>query len=250
MNIKIANDLTVDIFYKNIDTIYECILLNPADNSWINDMFVEPLFIEKKYQIADFELDFSEAGNYSEVEFHNSILLYENLKHLPAYILTDERFWLWLYLDKFYNIAVQATAFRGSTTLLNQWVFKQGQRRGLFFGVFSRMYFRVALTVDVSSDDKYKFTKYVIDNQERIRNLTWRTYSNIPYLVRGIVKGQYTAESELEFKLSSYVFTDLAKKIARFGSTRLLDAVSEEEYMDFAYNHIKHTIGKQLSEDK
>jgi hypothetical protein len=127
--------------------------------------------------------------------------------------LTDERFWFWLYLDKFYNIAVQATAFRGSTTLLNQRVFKQGQRRGLFFGVFSRMYFRVALTVDVNSDDKYKFTKYVIDNQERIRNLTWRTYSNIPYLVRGIVKGQYTAESELDFKLSSYVFTDLAKKL-------------------------------------
>ena len=86
-----ANALTANNYLKT----------NKNDSQWIREIYDGKLYIEKKQKINDFELKVSPTGDYSEVDFQNSIILYENLKDLPPYILSDERFWAWLNFEKF-----------------------------------------------------------------------------------------------------------------------------------------------------
>ncbi|WP_373437867.1 DUF6339 family protein, partial [Metamycoplasma equirhinis] len=97
--------------------------------------------------------------------------------------MCDQRFWLWLHMDKFYKIVRNMMKIRGKSTFTDHWLQSGGTRRGLMFGVLSRCYFRVALTVDECKDDKYELTKWVIENPERYRNLTWRSFSSEEHLV-------------------------------------------------------------------
>ena len=70
----------------------------------------------------------------------------------------------------------------GVSTIRDHWLHAGGTRRGLFFGVLSRCYFRVVLTVDNSLQDKYELTKWIIDNPLRFREFTWRNFSSEKHL--------------------------------------------------------------------
>ena len=171
-----------------------------------------------------------------DIDYSNSITLYEHLKDLPRYILADERFWLWLYLDKFYYVVRRMTIIKGVSTIENSWTQKQGIRRGLMFGVLSRMYYRVALTVGDSLNDKYELTKWVIDNPVRFREHSWRNYSSNYELLRGIIKGEKKAVDEYPELESKIDYPYIAKCVSIIGSVRLLDSISEEEICEMIYN--------------
>lgn len=55
INIKMMSDTALAYLEKNIDRVTEKIKAN-NDNSWIQSEFPEPMFIEKKFQINDFEM--------------------------------------------------------------------------------------------------------------------------------------------------------------------------------------------------
>lgn len=232
IRIKIMSEDALSYLKTNIAYITRKIQQN-EENTWIYDEFPQPLFIEKKYMINDFELEENEAGD-KQIDFDNSVRLYEALKCLPRYILTSEGFWLWLYFEKFYKVSKQMMEVKGVSTILDHWTFKQGIRRGLMFGVLSRCFFRVELTVDEKLENKYELTKWIIYNPERYRNLTWRNFSSEEHLVRGIVKGEKRALESIEENNSMY--REIAKYISEVGSVKLLDVVSEEEIENLTYN--------------
>lgn len=150
------------------------------------------LYEEKKYKIPEFKLKTSEDGDYSKVDFDNSITLYESLKDLTCYILTDERFWAWINFTVGYQASLRSMPIKSNSTFLDHWLFTQGTCGGIFFGVMSCCFFRVALTVDESLDDKYELTRFVIDNPERFRNLSWRSNSSEKNIVLGELKAEKT----------------------------------------------------------
>lgn len=238
INIKILSDDALETFIANIEYVYKQIKLNPRNNSWIYSLLPENSFRDKKYKIEDFELTYSENGNYKEVDYENSLLLYKNLKDIPRRILTDEKFWLWLYLDKFYEVAVQAMEIKSTTTLLDHWTFKQGGRRGLFFGALSRSYFRVELSIDETLEDKFELTKYIIEKPERFRTLSWRSFSNQKKIVLGALKAQKEFEEKYPDKMRNAFYNLISKRISRYGSVNLLDAVTEEEIYNVVYNNL------------
>ena len=108
INIQFASDEMLETFKRNINKITQRIIENPANNGWIHTILPEKPFITKKFKMNDFILKTDKGSNYKNVDYDNSIALYENLNHLPKYVLTDERFCLWLYLDKFYEVEVKA----------------------------------------------------------------------------------------------------------------------------------------------
>lgn len=55
INIKMMSDTALAYLEKNIDRVTEKIKTN-NDNSWIQSEFPKPMFIEKKFQINDFEI--------------------------------------------------------------------------------------------------------------------------------------------------------------------------------------------------
>ena len=243
INIKFVSEETVETVKKNIAKVTKFVKDNPANNSWIKTYLPKEPFITKKFKIEDFELEMPNNTNFKEIDLKNSILLYEHLKHLPKYVLTDERFWLWLYLDKFYALTVKMMPIKTDSTIKDHWLFTQGNRRGVFFGVLSRSFFRVYLSVDESLNNKYELTKFVINNPERFRNLSWRSFSSQKKLVLGILKAEKRVEEEYKELINNSIYPEVAKYVGRYGSVRLLDSVSETDLEDVIYKKMKEMLG-------
>ena len=147
------------------------------------------------HKIPKIELDISEDGDYSKVDFNNSIKIYESLKCLPRYIVTNNRFWVWFILYIAYDASKQAVPLKQENTLMNMWLLdpvkRSGHRSGLFFNVMARCFFRVEMTVDENLKDKYELTKFVIEKPTRFREFTWRSsVSNNKKILLPILKAE------------------------------------------------------------
>ena len=228
IHIKMLSEDALIYLKKNSELVAKSVSEN-VSNEWIYKTFPQPMFVEKKFEIEDFSLEDNPDSNDKEIDFNNSVKIYENLNILPRYILSDERFWLWLHFDKFYSIVRKMMKINGKSTIENMWMHTQGTRRGLMFGVLSRCYYRVALSVDDSMPNKYELTKWVINNPLRFRELTWRSFSSEEHLVRGALKGEKRAIDEKPELEKSEYYPIIGKFISSIGSVRLLDAISEED---------------------
>lgn len=241
--IKVLSEDALIHLKKNVESVAEKIVIN-NDNDWIFNEFPQPMFLEKKFEINDFDLIENLETRDKKIDTINSINIYENLKFLPRYILSDERFWLWLHLDKFYSVVRGMMKINSSTTINNMWMHSQGRRRGLMFGVLSRCYFRVSLSVQVNNSDPYSLTRWIIDNPERFRNLTWSSFSSEEHLVRGILTGERRAIQEFPEDEHKDLYTEISKYISEVGSVRLLDSISEKDIEDMVYKKMLDLMGK------
>lgn len=243
---------------NNMEYISNKIKENPDSNKWLYEEW-DDLFVKMKYTIPDFKLDTSNDGDYSKVEYNNSIKLYEALKDLPRYILTDEKFWVWINLEKCYEAAVQAMPIKSASTFGDHYLFRKGRRRGNFFGVMSRCFFRVYLTVDEELEDKYYYTRFVIEKPERIRNLTWRANSSQKHIVQTVIKAEKFVYDEYmndenkrqmfieaeKSKDRENIYTDVAKYLSLYGSVRLLDVVSTGDLFAAIVTRMREYINKR-----
>ena len=234
INIKMISEDALVAIKKNIGIINNYVK-EECTNEWITVVLrgINPIYIEKKITIEDFELLENKNSSNKEVDYKNSITLYEHLKGIPRFILSSEEFWLWLYLDKFYSKVRDFMPISSPSTFKNHYLFSGSIRRGIFFGVLSRMFYRVALTVDETKEDKYELTRWVVENPERFRNLSWRSYSSETHLVRGAIKGEKRFSDE--YGENTKLYQQVAKQISMFGSVKLLDSISEEDMENMVY---------------
>lgn len=235
INIKMLTEANLSHLKRNIDRITTLIKENET-NEWVYREFSEPVFSTKTITIEDFTLNENKESLDKEIDLKNSIKLYEHLNKIPRYILTDEKFWLWLYLEKFYEVSRTIMTIKSATTVNDHWTFSKGKRRGLMFGILSRCYFRVELSIDDLAENKYEITKWVIKNPERFRNLTWRSFSSQPNIVRAVLKGEYNAIKNENIKENNEVYPVIGKFISEIGSVRLLDIISSEDLSKMVYN--------------
>ena len=239
------SDNAIETLRTNSNKVTEFLKNNPGSNEWLSNVYSGELFVDKKYKIPEFTLETNYKDNYYETDYNNSIRLYESLKELPRYILTDERFWAWINFTIGYEASLQAMPIKSSSTFGDHWLFNAGKRRGLFFGVMSRCFFRVELTVDETLNDKYELTKFVIENPERFRNLTWRSNSSQKHLVLGVLKAEKAIYEKYGNKVKNSIYSDVAKYISLFGSVRLIDAVSEQDIYEVVYNYMENKIKEE-----
>ena len=235
INICYITEDALETLYKNSEEVANYLIKEKDNSNWLKLIYNGELFEEKKYKIDDIELLVDD--NYENVDFKNSIMIYEALKELPRYVLTDERFWCWFNFTIGYRAALQAMKINSKTTFEDHWLFKQGKRRGLFFNVLARCYFRVELSIDEKNEDKYHLTKFVIENPERFRTLSWRSNSSEKTIVVGALK----AEKDIVEKYKDIIdvdkikyndgkgtiYSEVTKKLSLYGSVRLIDAASE-----------------------
>lgn len=236
INVKMLSEDSLIYLRKNVVSITKKIMEN-NDNNWIKNEFPQPMFIEKKFDFENFELEDNPDSKDKKIDYRNSLKIYESLKALPRHIICDEKFWLWLHFEKFYGLVKNMMKITNASTVLNAWMHDKGNRRGLMFGVLSRLYFRVELSIDeVKPERKYELTKFVIDNPLRFRDLTWRSFSSQNHLVRGILRGEMRAINDYSGKENNSFYQTIAKYISMIGSVRLLDSISEKDIEQITYN--------------
>ena len=242
INIKLLSEDAYLFIKTHLDEVTTKIIEN-EDNAWIKELFPSPICVDKKIFVPDFNLIDNPDSKDKDIDFENSIKIYESLKSVPNFILCDNRFWLWFHLDKFYTIVRKMMKIKGISTIRDHWLHTGGTRRGLFFGVLSRCYFRVALTVDNSLEDKYELTKWIINNPLRFREFTWRNFSSEKHLIRGCIKGEKKAIEEIEeANESGELFAKIAKHVSNIGSVRLLDVISEQDIEQMIYAKTKELL--------
>lgn len=247
INIKYVSDETLETLKSNLDDYIEYFIKFPNDHTWINSLTDDNTFVLKKYVIKDFKLKIPKDNNDKETELSNSIVLYESLSKLPMYVISDERFWSWINFEKGYEVALKMMPVENSKSVIqDHWLFTQGKRRGLFFGVLSRAFLRVKLTVDYNNDDPYELTRFVIEKPERFRNLSWRTFSSNPNILLGTLKAQKKIYDEYgEIEKTKY-FTEIAKYVSKLGSVMLLDAMDENDIMNYVYGYYKNMVDVEM----
>lgn len=238
------SDTAIETLRANTDMVTKKLIDNPLDNSWLKEYLDEEPFLKKKYLVEDFEFEIPDGTNDDEINRKNSIMLYQRLKHLPSYVLSDERFWSWVNFEKGYEVALKMMPIEeGSSKFKNHWLFTQGRRRGLFFGVWSRCYFRVALScLTEETEDEFELTEFVLENPERFRNLTWRAYSNQKRIVIATLRAEKKIVEEYPEFESTKFYTEIAKQISKLGSVMLLDVMTEEEITKKVYDIYEEMI--------
>ena len=258
INISFITDDALETLYKNSDEVAEYLMKEKNDSNWLKLIYQGELFEEKKYKIDKISL--LTDDNYDNVDFQNSIMIYETLKDLPRYILTDERFWCWFNFTIGSKAALQAMKINSKTTFEDHWLFKQSKRRGIFFNVLARCYFRVAFTIDEDNEDKYCLTRFVIENPERFRHMSWKQYAP----EREIMLGALYAERDLVEKYNGIcdvdkikydegrrtIYSEVAKKLSLYGSVRLVDAASREEIYNYVYEKMEEMIKENLNKEQ
>lgn len=245
INIQYATDELVSALHNNVNIAAKQLIDNPNSNTWLKELTSDNLFIKKKFTIEDFELKIPSSPKDYDTIYEDAVILYEHLHELPGYVLSDERFWIWLTMDKFYGVAYAMTIFKGdgASTFKHLWIFTQSNQRSLFFGVLSRLFFRVSLSVDNELQDPYEYTKFSFDNQYRLREMTWRTYSSERHIVRGVLKGIKDFLQTHDVKEDNDSYTQLAKDISLLGSAKLLDAMPEGYIREQTFESLKKYYG-------
>ena len=231
INIEFMTDEALETLKSNSLTANNYLKTEKNNSEWLKDIYNGKLYEPMKQKINDFELKISQNDNYDDVDFDNSIILYESLKELPLYILTDERFWAWINFEKGYKAAIQAMPIKSNSTFSDHWLFTQGSRRGIFFGV-----------LDERLDDKYELTRFVIENPERFRNLTWRASSSEKHIVLGVIKAEKDIYDKYGSKVKNSIYKDIAKELSLYASVRLIDIVSEDDIYKFVYEKMQQMI--------
>jgi hypothetical protein len=242
INVCLVTDANLEQLRKS-SQVQDLIIAHPTDSSeWLEKVISEPFFQEKKLTIENFELKTSPDGDYSNVEFENSVTLYEKLKKLPLYILTSEGFWAWINLTIGYKAAVQAMDFKKKDTFTRHWLFAGGKRRGIYFGVHSRRFFEVMETKTDDIEDPYAISRFVIEDQERIRNTHWRRFSNNPTIIRGMMKAEMDIFDKYNGNFSKKIYPNIMKYVNKMGGVMLLDVASESDIYTLVYNEMASEI--------
>lgn len=249
INIKYMSDEALETLKANIDVVTGKLIENPTSSAWLKNFFPGTLWVTKTHEIEDFSLLVPKDDKDPETDTKNSILLYEKLKHLPQYILTDECFWCWMNFAMGYEAALKCMPVKnGSSVFKDHWLFTQGKRRGLFFGVLSRCYFRVALSVDTTLADPYELTKFEIENPLRFRELTWRSFSSNKKIVLGALKAEKRVFDEYpKWKENSKKYAEVAKLLSKLGSVMLLDCMTEKDIEEYVYKKFKAIVEENFA---
>lgn len=163
--------------------------------------------------------------------------------------MTDERFWCWMNFEMGYEVALKYMPVKkNSSVFKDHWLLTQGKRRGLFFDVLSRYYFRVALSVDNTLDDPYELTKFVIENPLRFRELTWQSFSSEKMIVLGSLKAEKRIQAEYpHVEENTKHFAEIAKPLSKLGSVMLLDCMTEKDIEEYVYKKYKEMMEEELA---
>lgn len=249
IHIKYMTDEALETLKANTDTVTGKLIENPKSSAWLKTFFPGTLWVTKKYEIEEFTLKVPKDDKDRETDIYNSILLHERLRHLPLYVLTDERFWCWMNFEMGYEVALKYMPVKkGSSVFKDHWLLTQGKRRGLFFGVLSRCYFRIALSIDETLADPYELTRFVIENPLRFRELTWRSFSSEKMIVLGALKAEKRVLAEYpHMEENTRRFAEIAKLLSKLGSVMLLDCMTEKDIEDYVYKKYKAMVEEYLA---
>lgn len=226
---------SLNVAYKDV---YKNILNNPKDTKWLKNIYNKELYEETEYYIDDFDV-MTSGDNFIE---KNAINLYNSVSKLPNNILTDVKFWIWILFEKFYEYAQNLIPVEEGI-VKNLWLCQRSSRRTAMLHVIGREFFKVALSIDESSNDKYRLTNYLVNSTAAIyESLVYRNISDIKAVSYAYLDAQYRITKEMKIRITSSVAKKLMVEVSNVGSVKLIDVIDREELSDIIYDRLNEII--------
>ena len=237
INVCLMTEEAYKTLQKNYKDVYQMILNNPNDSSWLNEFLGFDPYIETKYVINDFTL--YNDTNYDDVAFDNALILYEMFKELPRYILCNNRFWAWVLFTKFYKQAPKAVEFT-ENTIKTRWLVGTS-RRNLMLGVVSRNFFKVEVSIDDTKQEnsKYDLVRFLFANHTPYKNIVMRNIGMLKNVVIPYLKICKDAQENHNISLTDDFCSNLMKEASKIGSVMLIDVIKEEEIYKILYKKVE-----------
>ena len=246
IRVMFMKEEAIETLLSNSKKVSEYMKSNPENSNFLKEIYKGELYESKRYtfEYLDFnslKLDTSSKESLKKDECEIAIKIYETLKHLPRYILANKGFWMWFEFEVAFKLGLKLMPITSDSTFPNMWAYNEGKRRGNFFNVFAREFFRVDLTIDETKEDKYEYTRYIFDYIYRFREYTWRINSDNKDIIFPAIKAskdlydKYPDFKEYEPKL----YTEAAKYLSLYGSAHLLDSLEFEDIYEYMYEKIE-----------
>ncbi len=245
IRVMFMKEEAIETLLSNSKKVTEFMKTNPQNSSFLKEIYKGELYEPKRYKFNYIDFDSMRFDKDSETakedECEIAIKIYETLKHLPRYILTNRGFWMWFEFEVAFKLGLKLIPIKSDSTFPNMWAYKDGKRRGNFFNVFAREFFRVALTIDETKENKYEYTRFIFDYIYRFREYTWRINSDRKNNIFPAIKAakdlydKYPDFKEYETNL----YTEAAKQLSLYGSAHLLDSLEFEDIYEYMYNKIE-----------
>lgn len=226
INIKVMRQEVFTVLQSNYKKVHQMIEAYPNDSSWLSTIAnTDDIYETKQYTINDFQLLYDQ--DYKKVEFQNGILIYENLKDLPRYILCSMRFWAWFIFEKAYEqsqVAMKLT----EDVVRNFWL-ENDNRRAIMLNVMARQFFKVEVSKNDMLKDKYHLTEYLFQNHSLYKNFAYRNICMLPNVSGAILNASYFLYKKYPIKQPENIISSFVKHVSRIGSTQLVDIIPEDK---------------------
>lgn len=237
---KSFTDDSISFATNNLNSIVEEIKDNPESNDWMDDFFKNHKLQNTSYNF-DIELKYDD-NEPRKYDFENGVLLYEtfekanlgkaiisNNKFMPAFALQyGYRYYLSYFLNESENVkSLAGTLF-----------FEGDARRSMARNIVGRLYLLVSLSVDENLDDKYEYTRYVM-NHSGLRRMVFYTFVDNNAARLGLIKAVIKYEKETGETLSTKKMHKVLTHLSCLTNVNYVSIMSEDEVEQDLYKFIK-----------
>lgn len=174
-------------------------------------------------------------------DFDNAVSFYEANKGIPPFIAAEEAFWAYLTHVEYFDYVKKRWKIDHNTTketILKRFFYSGGNMDN----TLSRLWWAAHLTVDDSLDDKYQYTRVLLQegNSDLLQNLSKSKLFRHKEAVIGILKffSEYKDRSDFS-KVNRYII----QRFNRIGGVRQLVYMNR----DYFYNESKIALKKYLN---
>lgn len=217
---------------------------NPTSNEWLADFFKDHKLQNTKYDF-DIELQYDDEA-VAKYDFENAKLIYEtfeslgigkaiifNNKFIPAFALQyGYRYYTSHLLSPKENIkSVSGTLF-----------FAGDPRRSMARNIVGRLYLLTVLSLDERLDDKYEYTRYIMQHPG-LRRMVYYTFVDNDIARLAFIKSVIRFEKETGTRIGGTKMHKILTHLSCLSNVSQVDIMNEDEVENYLYNYIKELEG-------
>lgn len=241
MIINILSDNKVDtLATKENQKIVAKYIADYPDNTWLKEFFgEEEPFTKSKVEMEDVVFDMT-AEEPADTDFENAKRLFEALKHISQSTACDERLWISLAFDKFYDyMKYRYNIVEKPTMLQNKWLFqKKARKSALFRQGISMLWWYAYISYDNTLANPYELTEFCFKHKDFLISIYSRTFSGSENVRLALMQALRDFEQDGGSIEKKEVYNGIVKYVSFLGGAYLIDTFTREELYEKIYEQL------------
>lgn len=220
---------------------------------------LDELYDERNFRESNIEFDYKpliQSGDFKVTDYKNIKIFYDTFKNLTPVQATQERLWVSLtlnhymdylkyraesYFNELTDSEKKAKAVKGLKAAI---LFTQGQKRSLFVGRLSRLWWSGFLTYDKEHENPYHLTKFFAEEDYSGRAILYfsSNYTANRSLSHGILSALKDFNNNIEKVSRTKHLVPVTKYFNTLGGGSVIDLYTRDD----VYNLTEHFLTEMI----